>query len=111
VRVPDSRLPWLKSARCVPTLLCGDGDLISILGPPDNPCSPSRFSPYFTHDTKNKLNHYASSIGREFRFVRVDFLVSGNQEIYLGELTFCPTNALNSFSNERQIYLGSLWSQ
>ena len=62
-------------------------------------------------DTKEKMKHYASLIGRQFKFVRVDLLVGGDQEIYLGELTFCPTNGLNSFPNERQRYLGSMWSQ
>ncbi|MGB8742989.1 MAG: ATP-grasp fold amidoligase family protein, partial [Xanthobacteraceae bacterium] len=66
---------------------------------------------FLTQDAKNRLRLYASRIGRQFGFVRVDFLVDDNQNIYLGELTFAPTNALNYFSNERQKYLGSLWSQ
>jgi hypothetical protein len=63
-------------------------------------------------DTKNQLRLYASWIGRQFRFVRVDFLVDDNQKIYLGELTFCPGNAANLFfHDELQAQLGSLWSQ
>jgi hypothetical protein len=46
-----------------------------------------------TQDTKNQLRRYASLIGCQFRFVRVDFLVDDNQKIYLGELTFSPGNA------------------
>jgi hypothetical protein len=65
-----------------------------------------------TQDTKNQLRRYASSIGSQFRFVRVDFLVDDNQKIYLGELTFCPGSAANLFFNdELQAYLGSLWPQ
>jgi len=65
-----------------------------------------------TQDTKNQLRRYASLIGSQFRFVRVDFLVDDNQKIYLGELTFCPGNAANLFFNdELQAYLGSLWPQ
>jgi len=65
-----------------------------------------------TQDTKNQLRRYASLIGSQFRFVRVDFLVDDNQKIYLGELTFCPGSAANLFFNdELQAYLGSLWSQ
>jgi hypothetical protein len=65
-----------------------------------------------TQDTKNQLRRYASLIGSQFRFVRVDFLVDDNQKIYLGELTFCPLDANNKFLNgELQSYLGSLWSQ
>jgi hypothetical protein len=65
-----------------------------------------------TQDTKNQLRRYASLIGSQFRFVRVDFLVDDNQKIYLGEMTFCPLNAANKFLNgELQAYLGNLWSQ
>ena len=65
-----------------------------------------------TQDTKNQLRRFASLIGGQFRFVRVDFLVDDNQKIYLGELTFCPGNAANMFfHDELQAYLGSLWSQ
>jgi hypothetical protein len=66
---------------------------------------------FLRQDTKNKLRLYASLIGRQFKFVRVDFLLDDNQKIYLGELTFCPTDAMNYFPNEQQKYLGSLWSQ
>jgi TupA-like ATPgrasp len=65
-----------------------------------------------TQDTKNQLRRYASLIGSQFRFVRVDFLLDENQKIYLGELTFCPGGAYNLFMNdELQARYGSLWSQ
>jgi len=64
-----------------------------------------------TQDTKNKLKHYASVIGRQFGFVRVDFLVDGDEKIYLGEMTFSPARAHNSFPSELQAHLGNLWSQ
>jgi TupA-like ATPgrasp len=66
-----------------------------------------------SQDTKNRLRRYASLIGSQFRFVRVDFLVDDNQKIYLGELTFCPINArLNLYLDDAlQAYLGGLWSQ
>ena len=65
-----------------------------------------------TQDTKNQLRRYASLIGSQFRFVRVDFLLDENQKIYLGELTFCPGGARNLFLNdELQARYGSLWSQ
>ena len=65
-----------------------------------------------TQDAKNQLRRYASSIGSQFRFVRVDFLVDDDQKIYLGELTFCPGGAANLFfRDELQAHLGNLWSQ
>jgi hypothetical protein len=67
---------------------------------------------FLTQDTKNQLRRYASLIGGQFRFVRVDFLVDNNQKIYLGELTFCPGNAANRFlPDELQTYLRNLWSE
>lgn len=51
---------------------------------------------------------YAKKLSKEFVFVRVDFYeIKGT--VYLGELTFTPANAGNSFKNEKQrLYLGSL---
>ena len=51
---------------------------------------------------------YSKKLSNEFGFVRVDFYEIDNT-VYLGELTFTPTNAINPFKNEAQrIYLGSL---
>jgi TupA-like ATPgrasp len=67
---------------------------------------------YLTQDTRNQLRRYASLIGSQFSFVRVDFLVDDNQKIYLGELTFCPGDAKNLFlGDDLQTHYGSLWSQ
>jgi len=33
------------------------------------------------------------------------------QNIYLGEMTFSPARAHNSFPSELQAHLGNLWSQ
>ena len=63
-----------------------------------------------TQNTKELLRRYASLIGGQFSFARVDFLVDDDQKIYLGELTFCPGNAANGFfSDDLQLHLGSLW--
>ena len=51
---------------------------------------------------------YSRKLSNEFVFVRVDFYDINNR-IYLGELTFTPTNAWTFYKNEDQrIYLGSL---
>ena len=51
---------------------------------------------------------YSKKLSNEFAFVRVD-LYDINNTIYLGELTFTPTNSFCFFKNEAQrIYLGSL---
>jgi hypothetical protein len=51
---------------------------------------------------------YAKKLSDEFVFVRVDFYnINGN--IYLGELTFSPSNNRMRFKDEKQrIYLGNL---
>ena len=56
----------------------------------------------------NKLIDYAKKLSNEFVFVRVDFYEI-NRTLYLGELTFTPSNIMNSFKNQEQrIYLGNL---
>ena len=56
----------------------------------------------------NILIDYAKKLSNEFVFVRVDFYEI-NGTIYLGELTFTPSNIKNSFKNQEQrIYLGNL---
>lgn len=51
---------------------------------------------------------YAKKLSNEFVFVRVDFYEI-NGILYLGELTFCPSNTRNKFKDKRQqLYLGSL---
>ena len=51
---------------------------------------------------------YSKKLSNEFVFVRVDFYeIKG--KLYLGELTFTPSNLINSFKNRKQrLYLGSL---
>ena len=51
---------------------------------------------------------YSKKLSNEFVFVRVDFYeIKG--ALYLGELTFTPSNLINSFKNKKQrLYLGSL---
>jgi len=52
--------------------------------------------------------NYASKLSKPFIFVRVDFYEI-NGTLFLGELTFTPSNIGNSFKNEKQrLYLGSL---
>ena len=54
------------------------------------------------------LIDYAKKLSNEFVFVRVDFYEI-NGILYLGELTFSPSNAGNTFKNKEQsLYLGSL---
>ena len=50
---------------------------------------------------------YSKKLSNEFVFVRVDFY-DINNTVYLGELTFTPTNAWKYFKKEDRIYLGSI---
>lgn len=51
---------------------------------------------------------YSKKLSKKFAFVRVDFY-EVNGTLYLGELTFSPSNALNPFKNTFQrLYLGKL---
>jgi hypothetical protein len=55
----------------------------------------------------NQMLDYARKLSSEFIFVRVDFYnIEG--KIYLGELTFSPSNLLFGLKNrEQSIYLGN----
>ena len=56
----------------------------------------------------NLMIEYSRKLSKEFCFVRVD-LYEFNDTIYLGELTFTPSNILMELKNlEQSIYLGSL---
>ena len=51
---------------------------------------------------------YAKRLSKEFAFVRVD-LYEYNNRVYLGELTFTPSNVRINFKNKNQsLWLGSL---
>ena len=51
---------------------------------------------------------YAKKLSSEFVFVRVDFY-EFNETVFLGELTFTPSNANFRLKNmEQRIYLGNL---
>ena len=51
---------------------------------------------------------YAIKLSSEFVFVRVDFYNIDGQ-IYLGEMTFAPSNLLFHLKNrEQSVYLGNL---
>jgi len=51
----------------------------------------------------------ARAIGRQFGFVRVDYLFGPDGKIYLGEVTFTPGNGLTHRPAEFENYLGGLW--
>lgn len=55
------------------------------------------------------MRSYASAIGRDYNFLRVDFLVGDDETIYLGEITFTPADALIPFSRDWNFRLGQLW--
>ena len=56
----------------------------------------------------NLMINYAKKLSSEFAFVRVDFY-EFNDTIYLGELTFTPSNAVFGLKNRKQsIDLGNL---
>ena len=51
---------------------------------------------------------YAEKFDKEFVFAREDFY-DINGKVYLGEITFTPSNALSFFKNrEQRLFMGSL---
>ncbi|MFZ2469908.1 ATP-grasp fold amidoligase family protein [Parvibaculum sedimenti] len=50
---------------------------------------------HLSEDTKARLVSAALDIAKPFDFNRVDFLIDEMERIYLGEITFTPSNGLN----------------
>jgi hypothetical protein len=58
---------------------------------------------------RRKMLEAASAIGRPYSFVRVDFLLGDDEEIYLSELTFTPGNALTAWPAHLDLEFGAMW--
>jgi hypothetical protein len=61
-------------------------------------------------ETKRQMKHFASRIGGDKPFVRVDFVLGRNGRIFLIELTFSPANGLAKRPAELERWLGSKWT-
>jgi hypothetical protein len=65
-----------------------------------------------SRQTQERMISFAKAIGRQFKFVRVDFLVDHEENVFLGEMTFNPMNGLNtSRPRDFDVWLGDLWDQ
>lgn len=58
---------------------------------------------------RQKMLEAASVIGRPYSFVRVDFLLGDDEQIYLSELTFAPGNALTAWPAHLDLEFGAMW--
>jgi hypothetical protein len=65
--------------------------------------------PDLSEDTKQRMKYYASRIGENAPFVRVDFVLGKDEKIYLIEVTFSPANGLAKRPVELDTWLGSKW--
>ena len=52
----------------------------------------------------------ARAIGRRFSFVRVDFLLGDEEELYLSELTFSPGTGRMRWPEEMDLEFGAMWN-
>jgi hypothetical protein len=60
-------------------------------------------------DTKARLKSIACCIGRQFSYVRVDFLLDRDERPFLGEITFTPNNGMMRWPIEIDSALGAKW--
>jgi len=58
----------------------------------------------------NMLLKYASILSIPFEFVRVDFYIDKNDDVYLSEYTFTPSGGLKVFSDNIENEYGKLWN-
>ncbi len=54
---------------------------------------------------------YASELSSPFEFVRIDFYIGCDSEVYFSEFTFTPAGGKRVFSMELEHELGRLWTQ
>jgi hypothetical protein len=57
----------------------------------------------------NTMLSYAQKLAEPFEFVRIDFYLGKNGEIYFSEFTFTPNNGRPVFTDDIEIELGKLW--
>jgi hypothetical protein len=80
--------------------------------PFQNPRKRRPEGPLISARAQREMIDLSCTIGRQFKFVRIDFLVDQDENFYLGEITFCPLNGLNTSRPQQfNLWLGSLWDQ
>ena len=57
-----------------------------------------------------KMKTNAEILAEQFEFVRIDFYLGKNNDIYFSEFTFTPLAGRQYFSNEIEAKLGKLWT-
>jgi hypothetical protein len=58
---------------------------------------------------RENMLKYAGILSAQFEFVRIDFYVSKDGNIYFSEFTFTPANGNKVFSMATELKLGALW--
>ncbi len=58
----------------------------------------------------DKIIKYAELLSAPFEFVRIDFHIDKNADIYFSEFTFTPKAGMISFSYELEKKLGEIWT-
>jgi len=57
----------------------------------------------------DKMIEYAEKLSKNFEFVRMDFYIDKNDDIYFSEFTFTPNAGTRVFTDEWEISLGKDW--
>lgn len=67
-----------------------------------------RLQDYDDHGLKDELTRLALGVARPFGLIRVDLYVTDAREIYLGEVTFSPSNGLVRYPPEWDLAYGAM---
>lgn len=57
----------------------------------------------------NKMTENAKILSKRFEFVRIDYYIDINDDIYFSEFTFTPANGCKVFTNKIEFDNGKLW--
>ena len=66
----------------------------------------------FTINKPNELDkmiNLSRILSKPFEFVRIDFYISKNSDIYFCEFTFTPNSGFQVYSDDIEFKLGTLW--
>lgn len=70
---------------------------------------PKLDAPEISTDAQARLRTAAELVGAQFDFVRVDFLLDADENVYLNEVTFTPGNGLIRRAEALEVGLGRKW--
>jgi len=75
-----------------------------------NPTKKLEHDFFIDDNLREKMKCFAEILSKPFEFVRIDFFIDNNKDIYFSEFTFTPLACDKYYSDELELKLGKLWT-